>query len=83
MIRRGQVVGEWYRDSDRTTDFLIYSSSKSYTSTAFGLILDDFGGKLPGRRTLTLETKVCNETWIPESLPLPEPARPRSPCGTC
>jgi CubicO group peptidase (beta-lactamase class C family) len=75
VIRRGYVVGEWYKDGDRTTAFNIYSSSKSYMSTAFGLILDDFGGTLPGGRKLTLETKVCNETWIPESLPLSDPRK--------
>src|SRR5262245_39876713 len=32
VIRRGYVVGEWYRDCDRTKTFNIYSSSKSYTS---------------------------------------------------
>jgi CubicO group peptidase (beta-lactamase class C family) len=53
--------------------FNIYSSSKSYTSTAFGLILSDFGnGPLPGGRTLSLDTKVCNSEWIAESLPLPD-----------
>ena len=76
VIRKGQVVGEWYKDGDRTTAFNIYSSSKSYTSTAFGLILADFGnGTLPGGRTLTLDTKVCNDEWIPESLPLPDPRK--------
>jgi CubicO group peptidase (beta-lactamase class C family) len=76
VIRRGYVVGEWYRDCDRTTAFNIYSSSKSYTSTAYGLILSDFGnGTLPDGRTLSLETKVCNERWIPESLPLPDPRK--------
>src|ERR1700687_5005051 len=34
VIRKGRVVGEWYRGGDRTTAFNIYSSSKSYTSTA-------------------------------------------------
>jgi CubicO group peptidase (beta-lactamase class C family) len=33
VIRRGYVVGEWYKGCDRTTAFNIYSSSKSYTST--------------------------------------------------
>jgi CubicO group peptidase (beta-lactamase class C family) len=74
VIRRGQIVGEWYKDADRRTDFNIYSSSKSYTSTAFGLILADFGGgSLPNGKSLTLDTKVCNSEWIPESLPLPDP----------
>jgi CubicO group peptidase (beta-lactamase class C family) len=76
VIRRGHVVGEWYRDCDRTTAFNIYSSSKSYTSTAFGLILSDFGnGPLPGGKTLSLDTRVCNSEWIPESLPLPDPRK--------
>ncbi len=75
VIRKGQVVGEWYRDCDRKTDFNIYSSSKAYTSLAYGLILDDFGGKLPDGKTLTLDTKVCNEKWLPESLPLPDPRK--------
>ena len=76
VIRHGQIVGEWYKEGDRTTAFNIYSSSKSYTSTAFGLILSDFGnGPLPGGKTLSLDTKVCNPEWLPESLPLPDPRK--------
>jgi CubicO group peptidase (beta-lactamase class C family) len=76
VIRRGYIVGEWYRSGDRTTAFNIYSSSKSYTSTAYGLILADFGnGPLPGGKTLTLDTKVCNAEWLPESLSLPDPRK--------
>ncbi len=76
VIRKGYVVGEWYRGGDRKTDFNIYSSSKSYTSTAFGLILTDFGaGTLPGGKSLSLDTKVCNQEWLPESLPLPDPRK--------
>ena len=76
VIRRGHIVGEWYRGGDRTKAFNIYSSSKSYTSTAFGLILSDFGnGPLPSGKALSLDTKVCNAEWIPESLPLPDPRK--------
>ena len=76
VIRRGHVVGEWYKGGDRTTAFNIYSSSKSYTSTAYGLILSDFGnGPLPNGKTLALDTKVCNAEWLPESLPLPDPRK--------
>jgi CubicO group peptidase (beta-lactamase class C family) len=76
VIRKGYIVGEWYKGGDRKKDFNIYSSSKSYTSTAFGLILADFGaGTLPGGKTLTLDTKVCNAEWIPESLPLSDPRK--------
>jgi CubicO group peptidase (beta-lactamase class C family) len=76
VIRRGYVAGEWYRDCDRTSAFNIYSSSKSYMSTAFGLVLADFGNSaLADGRRLTLDTKVCNERWIPESLPLSDPRK--------
>ena len=76
VIRHGHIVGEWYKEGDRTTAFNIYSSSKSYTSTAYGLILSDFGnGPLPGGKTLSLDTKVCNAEWLPESLPLPDPRK--------
>ena len=76
VIRKGQVVGEWYRGGDRNSVYNIYSSSKSYTSTAFGLILADFGNKpLPGEKELTLDTKVCSADWIPESLPLSDPRK--------
>jgi CubicO group peptidase (beta-lactamase class C family) len=76
VIRRGWIVGEWYKGGDRTKAFNIYSSSKSYTSTAYGLILSDFGnGPLPGGKALSLDTKVCNAEWLPESLPLPDPRK--------
>src|SRR5262245_52746630 len=76
VLRRGHVVGEWYKDCDRTTAFNIYSSSKAYTSLAFGLLLaDSEAGKLPGGKKLTLDTKVCTEEWLPESLPLPDPRK--------
>jgi CubicO group peptidase (beta-lactamase class C family) len=70
------VVGEWYRGCDPATKFNIYSSSKAYTSVAFGLLLaDGDAGKLPGGKKLTLDTKVCNQEWLPESLPLPDPRK--------
>jgi CubicO group peptidase (beta-lactamase class C family) len=76
VIRHGYVVGEWYRDGDKERTFNIYSSSKSYTSLAYGLILSDWEGSqstaLVGGKKLTLDTKVCNTDWLPESLPLPD-----------
>jgi CubicO group peptidase (beta-lactamase class C family) len=32
-------------------------------------------GKLPGGKKLTLDTKVCNAEWLPESLPLSDPRK--------
>src|SRR5262245_36001739 len=77
VIRRGHVVGEWYKDCDQKTAFNIYSSSKAYTSLAFGLLLDDVqNGKLPDGKKLTLDTKVCTEEWLPkEAFPLPDPRK--------
>ncbi|HZY84945.1 MAG TPA: serine hydrolase [Gemmataceae bacterium] len=76
VIRKGHVVGEWYKDGNAAKTFNIYSSSKAYTSLAFGLALaDSAAGKLPGGKKLTLDTKVCNKEWLPESLPLPDPRK--------
>lgn len=76
VVRKGYIVGEWYRDVERTTAFNIYSSSKSYTSTAYGLLLADFDNPLPsGGKKLTLDTAVCNAEWLPESLPLSDPRK--------
>src|SRR5262249_4974131 len=41
VLRKGYVVGEWYKDGGRDKAFNIYSSSKAYTSLAFGLLLAD------------------------------------------
>jgi CubicO group peptidase (beta-lactamase class C family) len=76
VIRKGQIVGEWSKGCDRSKAFNIYSSSKAYTSVAWGLLLrDSEEGKLPGGRQITLDTKVCNAEWLPESLPLPDPRK--------
>jgi CubicO group peptidase (beta-lactamase class C family) len=76
VIRRGYLVGEWYKGCDREKPFNIYSSSKGYTSVAFGMLLaDSKAGKLAGGKTLTLDTKVCTADWLPEALPLSDPRK--------
>ena len=71
VIRRGYIVGEWYQGCDRSTTYNIYSSSKSYTTAAFGILLADIkAGKLPEYRELDLETKVFTKKYLPEALPL-------------
>jgi CubicO group peptidase (beta-lactamase class C family) len=76
VVRRGWIVGEWYRGYDREKRRGLYSSTKAYISTAFGLLLDDMEtGKLPDRKKLTLDTKVCNKEWLPECLPLSDPRK--------
>ncbi|MGE3805535.1 MAG: serine hydrolase domain-containing protein [Gemmataceae bacterium] len=74
VIRRGHVVGEWYKDCEPKTPFNIYSSSKAYTSTAFGILLGDIeGGKVD--KKLTLDTKVYTKEFLPEGLPLSDPQK--------
>jgi CubicO group peptidase (beta-lactamase class C family) len=78
VIRRGYIVGEWYNDCPRDQNFNIFSCSKSYTSLAFGMLLSDMNRRGEGgvsaknSKKLTLDTKVCTEDWLPESLPLPD-----------
>jgi CubicO group peptidase (beta-lactamase class C family) len=76
VIRHGYVVGEWYKNADKNKRFNIFSSSKPYTSLAFGLLLaDSAAGKLAGGKKLALDTKVCTADWLPEALPLPDPRK--------
>lgn len=81
VIRRGYVVGEWYNEEwlktwGRNKSPGFYSTTKAYISTAFGVLLDDSEkGNLPGGKKLTLDTKVCNKEWLPESLPLSDPRK--------
>jgi CubicO group peptidase (beta-lactamase class C family) len=74
VIRKGYIVGEWYKDGDGSKTFNIYSSSKAYTSVAYGLLLaDSEAGKL--KRKITLDTKVFTEDWLPEGLPPSDPRK--------
>jgi CubicO group peptidase (beta-lactamase class C family) len=76
VVRKGHIVGEWYKDGGRDKAFNIYSSSKAYTSVAYGLLLaDSEAGKLPGNKKITLDTKVYTEEWLPEGLPPTDPRK--------
>jgi CubicO group peptidase (beta-lactamase class C family) len=74
VIRKGHIVGEWYKDGNAEKDFNIYSSSKAYTSVAYGLLLaDSEAGKT--KKKITLDTKVYTEEWLPEGLPASDPRK--------
>jgi CubicO group peptidase (beta-lactamase class C family) len=76
VIRRGYIVGEWNFGCVANQNFNIFSCSKSYTSLAFGILLaDSETGNLSNDKKLTLDTNVCNEDWLPEALPLPDPRK--------
>ena len=60
VVRHGQIVGEWYfDDATPQSKYLVYSSSKSFASTAAGLAIA--GGKL------TLDSKLGE--FFPEANP--------------
>jgi len=76
VIRHGMIVGEWYQGGDRDSTYNIYSSSKSYTTAAFGILLADIkAGELSKFGDLTLDTKVFNKKYLPEALPLDDPRK--------
>lgn len=51
VVRHGRVVGEWYFDDAKVeSKYLVYSTTKSFASTAAGLVISD--GKL------ALDTKI-------------------------
>ena len=84
VIRHGYLVGEWYKDCDRHSAFNIYSSSKAYTSTAFGLILAEFGcrrGK--AANPCRSRRKFATRNGFPSRFPCPIRGWQRSPCGKC
>lgn len=61
IVRHGKIVAEWYWEgADRNTKLLVYSSSKSFASTAAGLAAAD--GKL------TLDSKVGE--FLPDVKPV-------------
>lgn len=75
IIRHGYLVGEYYTfGSTSTVRYNICSATKSFTGTAWGLLLDDsLKGKLPGGKKVDLETYVYD--YIPEGYPLTDPRK--------
>ncbi|MBS0210080.1 MAG: serine hydrolase [Planctomycetes bacterium] len=60
VVRHGRIVGEWYfDDATQSTPYLVYSTSKSFASTAAHLAIAD--GKL------TLDSKVGE--FVPDVKP--------------
>lgn len=70
IVRRGYLVAEWYeRGTGPDTRFNIYSCSKSFTGTAYGIFLDDvLQGKVESAEGVGLESPAYD--FIPEGYPL-------------
>jgi CubicO group peptidase (beta-lactamase class C family) len=77
IIRHGHLVAEWYENSAMaTTRYDIWSCTKSFTGTAYGLLFDDSRhGRLPGGREVDLDSPAYD--FIPEGHPLTDPRKAR------
>ena len=75
IIRRGWLVAEWYENGSRPdTTFNIYSCSKSFTGTAYGILFDDVRRGHPrGAAAVDLDTLAY--AHIPEGYPLTDPRK--------
>jgi CubicO group peptidase (beta-lactamase class C family) len=77
VIRHGHLVREHYTFNVLVpTRFDIWSGTKSFTGTAWGLLLDDSrGGKLPGGGQVSLDSLAYD--YIPEGRPFTDPRKAR------
>ena len=77
VIRRGWLAAEYHEVSAlATTRFDIWSCTKSFTGTAYGLLLEDSRqGRLPNGLQVDLDTPAYDH--IPEGHPLTDPRKAR------
>ena len=75
VIRRGYLVREYYTFNVLLpTRFDIWSGTKSFTSTAWGLLLEDSRqNRLPGNQKVELDSPAY--TYIPEGHPVTDPRK--------
>lgn len=75
IVRKGYLVAEWYGvPTMPTTTFDGWSSTKSSTGIAFGLLLDDSRHhKLPNDAQIDLDTPIYD--YVPEGFPLTDPEK--------
>lgn len=77
IIHHGYLVAEWYGlPAMPTTTFDGWSSTKSSTGIAYGLLLEDSRNhKLPHDAQITLDTPIYD--YVPEGFPLSDPEKKR------
>jgi CubicO group peptidase (beta-lactamase class C family) len=77
IIRHGWLVAEWLEISALTTTrYDVWSATKSFTGTAFGVLFEQSRqGRLPGGVTVDLDTLAYDH--IPEGHPLTDPRKAR------
>jgi len=77
IIRHGYMVADWCENgSEPATRFNIYSCTKSFTGTAYGIMFEDARhGRLPGVAAVDLDSHAY--AYIPEGYPLTDPRKQR------
>jgi CubicO group peptidase (beta-lactamase class C family) len=77
IIRRGHLVAEWYENGARPdTTFNIYSCTKSFTGTAYGILFEDGRqGRLYSGPAVDLDSPAYPH--IPAGYPLTDPRKER------
>jgi CubicO group peptidase (beta-lactamase class C family) len=75
IIRHGYLVAEWYEQgSDPAMPFNIYSCTKSFTGTAYGMLFDDVQrGLVSSTTSVDLDTPAYS--LIPAGCPLTDPRK--------
>src|SRR6266404_1843195 len=72
VVRHGYLVYEkYYGKGNREANPAMASVGKAYTSIACGIMLNDKRDRIPDG----LNTKVFNEKYLPEALPLDDPRK--------
>ncbi|NLE44776.1 MAG: beta-lactamase family protein [Chloroflexi bacterium] len=75
VVRKGYLVAEWYEGGAQPdTRFNIYSCSKSFTGTAYGLLFDDVRNGVH-RDTAAVDLDTPAYSHIPEGRPLSDPRK--------
>ncbi|HLM97891.1 MAG TPA: serine hydrolase [Bryobacteraceae bacterium] len=75
IVRKGYLVGEWFGvPAMPATTFDVWSSTKSATGIAIGMMLEDSRNhRLPGNVTIDLDSPAYD--YVPEGYPLSDPRK--------
>lgn len=75
VVRHGHLVAEWYENSALTTTrYDIWSCTKSFTGTAYGILFEDCRrGSVLAERSVNLDSPAY--AFIPEGQPLTDPLK--------
>ncbi|HRX54651.1 MAG TPA: serine hydrolase [Verrucomicrobiales bacterium] len=72
VLRHGHLCFErYFGRASRMANPDMASTGKAFCSVACGIMLEEYKAKIPQG----LDTKVFNQTWLPEALPLDDPRK--------